>query len=305
MIKLLPILNETIYGENAIVYHRTRIDDLANKLYTNGWQLGIGDKHGVGFYATYDLESQVKDGMANKYGDIIAKFSCPTTDFFFFDWPEFKKTALCKKLKCTEDDFIFKQLDHFDLQYDINKIYELISSTTDGYTGGIALHFVKYIRQFQGHVRGIIFTNKMDGKVLVSYDIKRMIPIGYSTDYGKSWIRYDISSEYVRSANKSKLIGLSKIEKLLAGYEIRNYKIRPDGIIDINGDVEIANRGLSQMPVIFGNVSGYSICDDNKITSYVGWPVSVGKDIYCRNNIPELKESDIRAICKVKGAVYV
>jgi len=66
MIKIINF-KEKIYGNMAIVFHRTSVSDLVNKVFTSGFKPGTGDKYGRGFYATYELESQERPEM-KKYG---------------------------------------------------------------------------------------------------------------------------------------------------------------------------------------------------------------------------------------------
>ena len=57
-----------------------------------------------------------------------------------------------------------------------------------------------------------------------------------------------------------------------------------DGKPDENGDVDVSN---------------------SQLTSLVGAPKSVGGDFACRNNKRKFTEKDVRAVCDVKGEVFV
>ena len=46
-------------------------------------------------------------------------------------------------------------------------------------------------------------------------------------------------------------------------------------------------------------------CSYNKLTSLAGVPKIVYKDFYCRNNTVKFTVQDVRAVCDVKGNVYV
>ena len=67
-------------------------------------------------------------------------------------------------------------------------------------------------------------------------------------------------------------------------YGIENYTINPDGSIDVNGDVNLCNFGLTELPLIFNRVTGYFLCDDNKLTSLKGSPRWIGGYFDCRYN---------------------
>jgi hypothetical protein len=57
-----------------------------------------------------------------------------------------------------------------------------------------------------------------------------------------------------------------------------------DGVVHVVGDVNIAYRGLTSIPVQFGYVSGEFICADNVLDSLEGCPSEVGGGFYCGNN---------------------
>ena len=67
-------------------------------------------------------------------------------------------------------------------------------------------------------------------------------------------------------------------------YGINNYTINPDGSIDVNGDVDLSHKGLTELPLRFNRVSGYFDCGDNKLTTLKGSPKWVGRGFYCNRN---------------------
>ena len=56
------------------------------------------------------------------------------------------------------------------------------------------------------------------------------------------------------------------IESILKKLGITNYKIR-DGIVDVDGDVDIRNKKLKKIPVQFGVVTGNFYCGNDNLTS--------------------------------------
>ena len=74
-----------------------------------------------------------------------------------------------------------------------------------------------------------------------------------------------------------------KIEPWLKSMKITNYTIRPDGIIDVDGNVDLYNFKVTTLPVQFGNVTGDFYCYHTKITSLAGCPSNVGGGFYCHN----------------------
>lgn len=55
-------------------------------------------------------------------------------------------------------------------------------------------------------------------------------------------------------------------------YNIRNYTINEDGTVDIDGDVSLCNKGLTQLPLNFGRVTGYFDCANNQLVTLEGSP---------------------------------
>ena len=65
---------------------------------------------------------------------------------------------------------------------------------------------------------------------------------------------------------------------------IDNYTIRPDGIVDVDGNVNLSRRNLEKIPIKFGIVNGSFNCADNYLTSLHGAPEEVGDDFWCAGN---------------------
>ena len=65
---------------------------------------------------------------------------------------------------------------------------------------------------------------------------------------------------------------------------VTNYTIRDDGIVDVNGDVNLKLEEAGSIPIQFGHVSGNFDCLGNDLTSLAGAPQSVGGWFNCANN---------------------
>ena len=74
------------------------------------------------------------------------------------------------------------------------------------------------------------------------------------------------------------------IDSICQKYNIKNYIINEDGSIDVDGDVDLSNRKLIELPLKFRNVNGNFYCSGNKLTSLEGAPSSVGGDFNCSSN---------------------
>jgi hypothetical protein len=74
---------------------------------------------------------------------------------------------------------------------------------------------------------------------------------------------------------------------------LENYKIK-DGIVNVNGHVDISKKISIEIPIQFGIVTGYFECDSNKLTSLKGCPKSVGESFNCMyNELTSLKYGPI------------
>jgi hypothetical protein len=74
-----------------------------------------------------------------------------------------------------------------------------------------------------------------------------------------------------------------EIEKVCRSLKIKKFQI-VGGLVNVDGDVDISNRGLSKIPVKFGRVEGYFYCHSNQLTHLEGSPQSVGGNFGCVNN---------------------
>ena len=59
------------------------------------------------------------------------------------------------------------------------------------------------------------------------------------------------------------------------------YTIRPDGIVDVSGGVDLFGFQGTTFPIQFGKVDGYFYCADIGITTVTGMPQSIGGYFSC------------------------
>ena len=74
------------------------------------------------------------------------------------------------------------------------------------------------------------------------------------------------------------------IHDICKKYNITNYTINPDGSIDVVGNVNFFNKGLTELPLTFNRVSGDFDCGNNRLTSLKGCPRWIEGDFWCSNN---------------------
>jgi len=77
-----------------------------------------------------------------------------------------------------------------------------------------------------------------------------------------------------------------EIKDLCSKYRIRNYQIRDDGSIDVDGDVDLHGRlgDLKKLPLTFNEVGGYFDSINNNLTTLERCPKKVGTWFRCYNN---------------------
>jgi hypothetical protein len=77
-------------------------------------------------------------------------------------------------------------------------------------------------------------------------------------------------------------------------YKKVKYTLNKDNSIDVEGDVDLLHRNLTEMPVKFGKVTGNFNCSSNELTSLKGCPITVTGDFYCSfNKLTSLKHGPI------------
>ncbi len=74
-----------------------------------------------------------------------------------------------------------------------------------------------------------------------------------------------------------------KIHSICEEY-FRNYIINPDKSISVDGDVDLSDRSLKIIPLVFKEVSGDFECNHNQLKSLEGCPEKVSGDFVCYNN---------------------
>ena len=76
------------------------------------------------------------------------------------------------------------------------------------------------------------------------------------------------------------------IKRICERYDINNYIINQDETVDVDNDVDLDSRQLYKLPLKFGKVSGYFVCDNNLLSSLDGSPREIGSTGFgCGNNV--------------------
>jgi hypothetical protein len=82
------------------------------------------------------------------------------------------------------------------------------------------------------------------------------------------------------------------ISSICKKYGIENYTINSDGSIDVDGNVNLWDKRLTELPLTFNKVNGYFDCSYNNLTTLKGCPRWVGSSFICSyNNLTSLEFS--------------
>jgi hypothetical protein len=74
----------------------------------------------------------------------------------------------------------------------------------------------------------------------------------------------------------------------------------------VGGDYVVVGNKLTSLKGAPEKVPGTFQCKYNKLTSFEGFPKEVAKNVYCYQAMgdKEIKEEDIKKVCKVGGKIY-
>ena len=67
----------------------------------------------------------------------------------------------------------------------------------------------------------------------------------------------------------------SEVTKICEKYGITDWKLNPNGLVDVDGDIDLSMKGLTELPLKFGEVTGSFNCYKNRLTSLKGAPHTV------------------------------
>jgi hypothetical protein len=76
----------------------------------------------------------------------------------------------------------------------------------------------------------------------------------------------------------------SEVAEICKEYGIENWTLNSDGLVDVDGNVDLSECMLTKLPLKFGHVTGYFYCADNLLTTLEGAPHTVGNFFNCQSN---------------------
>lgn len=287
------LLLEEVHGGNAVVYHGTRSSDPA-KLFgsfsgddpDNQFQpgRGAGATYGLGLYCVYDLkDTQTASG---RYGSTVLKMLVNLNQYIIFDADVAAKvygrplSPSEQALRCGLDRDIVKKLREIE-----NNPFEV--------SADIARPASDFLR---GRCKGIVFTGRQDGKVVVVYDPSTVVPMGMTTasrelaDNPSSAVWTPVDPDMAKSPIKKMVTGAFEMGKYERDTErdslelFKKIKRRPGQIRTVEGDLYLDRSGVDSIPPGL-NVKGELSLRNNPLASLPdGLTVGGSLDIsYCRN----------------------
>ena len=75
----------------------------------------------------------------------------------------------------------------------------------------------------------------------------------------------------------------SEVAEICKKWGIENWSLE-GGLVNVDGDVNLSDKGLRKLPLKFGTVTGYFNCSSNNLRSLVGCPNRVGGGFDFSNN---------------------
>ena len=121
------------------------------------------------------------------------------------------------------------------------------------------------------------FINESESNVTYR-DLKLLVELGISQD---------ITSDVNRLIDQGKMNQeeiLDWVTMICDKYGIQNWSINDEGRVDVDGDIDLVNFELTQLPLRFGKVTDDFWCQHNYLTTLNGSPSWVGGDFACSKN---------------------
>jgi len=231
-------LNEKIYGNQAVVYHCTKSENLPDVIYHREFSPAKrGNMYGDGMYCVYDddtLGMNFEKGKSGKlsglhYGDYVVKLSVKMDDFLILDYEPFTKNPLYRKLNNpSKEDFIVSQIEYFGIQLDKGSAFEddfdkyIIGLGKKEFSANLAQFLASYTDVSFGKVNGMVFSGWNDGRVLICYNTRVAVPLAYRNGREDGeWIPVTKNLEYIGE----RASGPVKMKESIENPQFENTKI--------------------------------------------------------------------------------
>ncbi|MEY2701428.1 MAG: hypothetical protein RLY43_48 [Bacteroidota bacterium] len=194
-------------SDKIFVYHVARDskndDEGYKKIFKFGFESfflakGAGQMYGRGIYTTTDLESSINNAHKGSYGKVILKCEVPSMNGFLIWDHNIAKKVYGEKWRMEDQLNLLLPSEIIQemktKQYSDGTLYGYLCKSNREYTSESALAFYQSSSHFNGKqpynfVEGFAFRGRNDGNVGVIKDVKNIIPLEYSLDFGKTWVK--------------------------------------------------------------------------------------------------------------------
>jgi hypothetical protein len=236
------LLLEEVYGAQAVVYHGTKADPqkLISALLNDEFRPGegAGSMYGKGLYAVYDPKGA--QTMTGGYGNYIIKLKVNLYGYIIFDSDTAQKvygsalTPVEQAQKLGYSSITLKELKG------------LRSDISGKYTSNAALEVHKSLRS---EVKGLVFTGRNDGRVVVVYDPTTIVPVAWKR-VGGEWQKADRVQAGFRPAARRSATGEYEEGKYdEAGLKtVRTLFSLPRNKRIVTGSLDLSDKGITSLP---------------------------------------------------------
>jgi len=170
------LLLEEVYGAQATVYHGTSADPqaLISSLLRDEFKAGAGAgaMYGKGLYTIYEDEKSLADTNTGSghYGDHVIKLKVNLYGYIIFD-PVIARLVYKKSLTPAQQAE--------EVGYNETVIHSLEGIRLPQYEDFTSVAARSVSKELQHEVKGLVFTGRNDGKVVVIYDPTTAVPMAW------------------------------------------------------------------------------------------------------------------------------
>jgi hypothetical protein len=255
------LLTEKVFGAQAFVYHGSKtppdqmLDILENDKFAPG--AAAGAMYGKGLYTIYE-EDKSSNTFSGRYGKYVYKLKVNLYGFIIFD------AGVCQKVY-GKNLSIRQQLEFLGetdaIEYLASKSLDTFANQYVPKDRSFSSNSALKLKDLTDFVKGIVFTGRTDGKVVVIYDPQSTVPVSWSKSGKKiqwqKWDRENIKKSLQRSA--------------LGEFEPGKYNFDPvvalkKGVRNFRGDLDLADSEITSLPAGL-TVGGNLTLRYTKITS--------------------------------------
>ena len=177
-----PFLNEKFVGNDLVMYNSSKDESFERFFFDKSLRFAnnAGNMYGLGIYTVLEFPKDSGTSFSDKvrnnlYGSYVYELKAPSDKFFYFLYDYFVKSALYSKLgQPTEQEYIKKQFEYFDIQIPTDEELEEMTPSETIRPSSAAFKFYKYMHNIYYQrkdgtlncpITGFVYFGKNDGYV--------------------------------------------------------------------------------------------------------------------------------------------